>query len=481
MIVKKEKLLATLLAFTLLATACGTPAAKPSDETTSSSGDISSDTADDLSKDNLPGDLDFSGREFRIFSRLQPWFNGSWVSGEETGEILNDSVYKRNSRVMDRFGITITELGGSSSDQARNSILAGDDSFDIVNTRCSVAFDYAEEKLFFSIDDLKYIDLSRSYWDDQLNERVSICGKSYFAVGASNLTGYDYTHVLVFNKDLAEKKKAGDLYSLVKSGKWTLDSYSSVVKNFSEDLNGDSVMDEADLYGYLSQPKAVLPAFWIASGVLSINVNDKGEPEFTMPSDRKFLEVFDKTFEITYDNNSWYNNSAVANYDDTLINMFQSGKGLFMDMTFFYIASLRDMDANFGILPYPKYDEAQENYLSRIEGLELTGVPVTADPDFVSAVLEALACESASTVVQAYYDVALKTKYTRDNESADMLDLIFENRVFDLGDTIWCDMIRDGVFKPMFTDNDRALSSKFATMQSAMDAKIAAAIKAFTE
>lgn len=159
--------------------------------------------------------------------------------------------------------------------------------------------------------------------------------------------------------------------------------------------------------------------------------------------------------------------------------MFQNDKGLLMDMTFFYISSLRDMDANFGIIPYPKYDEAQENYLSRIEGCELTGVPVTADPEFVSVVLEALASDSAKNVVPAYYDVALKTKYTRDEESAEMLDVIFQNRVFDLGDTIWCDQIRDGVFKPMFTDDDRALSSKFASMQNVMEERISQAVEAF--
>ena len=467
-----------LLALTMLCSACGTVAENHPDipGTTDSTQPT---TTDDPLKDAIPDDLNYSGREFRIFSRLQPWFNGNWTVEEETGELLNDAIYKRQGRVMDRFGITITETGSDKTDQARNSILAGDNSFDIVNMRCSTAFEYAAERLFYSTDNLRYADLSRPYWDAQLNECVSICGMSYFPIGASNLTSYDYTHVLVFNKKLAEEKKIDDLYSLVRSGKWTLDTYASVVKDFSQDLNGDSVMDESDLYGYLSQPKAVLPGFWIASGVLSVNVNSDGKPEFTMPSDQKFLEIFEKSFAITYDNSSWFKNTAVANYDTLLTTMFQNDKGLLMDMTFFYISSLRDMDANFGIIPYPKYDEAQENYLSRIEGCELTGVPVTADPEFVSVVLEALASDSAKNVVPAYYDVALKTKYTRDEESAEMLDVIFQNRVFDLGDTIWCDQIRDGVFKPMFTDDDRALSSKFASMQNVMEERISQAVEAF--
>lgn len=475
---KKLRKFAALLAVSSVMTACGT-AAQGGAETMTSDVSVTSETTADPAKDDLPSDLDYTGREFRIFSRLQAWFNGSWISEEENGDTLNDAIYKRNSRVVDRLGITISEVGSDNSDQAKNSVLAGDDAYDIINTRCSIAFNYAESGLFYDVGKLDYIDFSKSYWDAQLNENVTICGKSFFPIGASNITSYDYTHVLVFNKKLAEDKKVGDLYSLVRNGTWTIDSFSSTVKDFSEDLNGDSVMDDSDLYGYISQPKAVLPAFWIASGVLSVNMNEKDEPEFTMPSDTKFLDVFEKTFAVTYDNNSWYKNTSDTNNDDTLINMFQNGKGLFMDMTFFYISSLRNMDADFGILPYPKYDEAQKDYLARIEGIELTGVPVTADTEFVSAIMEAMASESATTVVPAYYDVALKTKMARDNDSADMLDIIFENRVFDLGDTIWCDEIRDGVFKPMFTTGNRSLSSKFATMQSKMDAKIADTISSF--
>lgn len=304
----------------------------------------------------------------------------------------------------------------------------------------------------------------------------------YFAVGANNLTGYDYTHVLVFNKDMVNDNKLDNPYELVDSGAWTFEKYESMVKGITQDINGDSVMDGDDIYGYLSQPKAVLPAFWIAADVLSINKDENNYPVFTMPSDQKFISIFEQVYRMTWDNNSWFSNQSRTNYDDLLINMFQNEQALFMDITFFYIASLRDMDADFGIIPYPKYDEEQKNYYSRIEGCELTCVPVTAgDLERTSIILEALACESYKSVVPAYYEIALKTKYTRDEDSSRMLDIIFENRIFDLGDTIWCTELRDGVFEGMFMNNDRALSSKFASMQTTMDEKLAKTIEAFTE
>ena len=64
-----------LLALTMLCSACGTVAENHPDihGTTDSTQPT---TTDDPLKDAIPDDLNYSGREFRIFSRLQPWFNG---------------------------------------------------------------------------------------------------------------------------------------------------------------------------------------------------------------------------------------------------------------------------------------------------------------------------------------------------------------------------------------------------------------------
>ena len=51
--------------------------------------------------------------------------------------------------------------------------------------------------------------------------------------------------------------------------------------------------------------------------------------------------------------------------------------------------------------------------------------------------MELMACESMKTVIPVYYDTVLKNKYARDERSIEMLDLIYENRICDLGDTFW--------------------------------------------
>ena len=56
---------------------------------------------------------------------------------------------------------------------------------------------------------------------------------------------------------------------------------------------------------------------------------------------------------------------------------------------------LRSLDVNFGILPFPKLDENQDKYYTLPEEYSLVfSIPVTADADFASLIMEALAVES---------------------------------------------------------------------------------------
>ena len=194
-------------------------------------------------------------------------------------------------------------------------------------------------------------------------------------------------------------------------------------------------MGKEDAYGFLSAPKQILPSFWISAGLKSIE-KDSADLPYSAMGTEKFLEIFRRIYEMTWDNGSWFYTTSGENIPADLLTMFQNNQALFMDCTFFYLKSLRSMESDFGILPYPKYSEQQEKYYSRMEGCELFFAPISATPEGLirsSVVLEALASESAKTVVPVYYDLALKNKFARDEESAEMLDLILSTRSFDLG------------------------------------------------
>ena len=61
-------------------------------------------------------------------------------------------------------------------------------------------------------------------------------------------------------------------------------------------------------------------------------------------------------------------------------------------------------------------------------------VPKTVkDTEFAGIITEALSAETRKTVTPTLYEIALKTRYLRDSESKEVLDLIIDGRTFDFG------------------------------------------------
>ena len=108
--------------------------------------------------------------------------------------------------------------------------------------------------------------------------------------------------------------------------------------------------------------------------------------------------------------------------------------------------------------------------MTNVKNLEMTGV-----------ILEAMASDSAQNLVPAFYEVLLKSKHTRDDDSEEMLEIVFGNRVFDWGDTVYCPEIRDGQFSAMMKNNKRDIASVAAKLEKTMNKKITDAIAAFEE
>ena len=481
----KKVILFLLTAALLLSASCGEASVDGKTTTPDSSGDDIKESDSAATETELSDDLgkyDFGGRSFSIYTRTTPLFYPYLDRQEATGDTIDDAVYNRNRKLEERFNFGFDEqyydYTVEGNDAPRKLLLAGDDTYQLYVGRCVHMFNYASEGYFYKIDDLTAINTEKPYWNSQLYDNLSIGNAHYFAVGDFNISAFDFTHVLLFNKKMIDDLNLGDIYSTVLDGKWTFDRFGEMSRAAVSDVNGDSVMDENDQYGYTSLGKQVLPGFWIAGGALSMKKND-GQLVYTAPTDQKFIDVCQKVFEITWNDNIWHRVPITVDREEEM-QMFCDGKALFTDSSCFQISLTRDAATDFGIIPYPKYDETQDKYYSRIEGCELFGVPLTnTDPEMTSVILEAMACESRKIVIPAYYEVALKVKFTRDEESSKMLDIAFENRVFDYGDTILCEEFRDGVMRQAFAKDNRDIVSTLTKVQNKVEKKLGTLNDAF--
>lgn len=434
----------------------------------------------DPDKDDLP-EKDYEGYNFRIYSRNTVWFHGNITVEELDGEVLNDAIYNRNAAVAQRFNISFTEELGPDTNKAQNAILADDDAYDMINARCTAALTMAQDGLVVSLDSLPYIDLEKNYWNSTLTADISIGENIYFPVGDMNLTFMDYACILLFNNKLHTDFGLENPYDLVRSGKWTFDKYNEMALAVVADMNGDGKMGAEDRYGTLGS--AVFPgySFLMATGVKAITKNADNEPVFAVATDTKFIEMWETVLAMLHRDSQWYDTKTGGQADPTMNNFFKADQALFYSTTFFEIEAMRDMDTDFGILPHPKYNEEQTDYKTRVAFFDMMTVPVTnSDFERTSIIIEALTCESATSVFPAYYEIAVSAKATRDEESVDMLDIIKNTRTLDLADNIWCDQIRNGFLVGMIAGNNSNIVSMAQSRQSQIDNLIQTAVTNFS-
>ncbi|MGM9624829.1 MAG: hypothetical protein ACI3XM_03885 [Eubacteriales bacterium] len=117
--------------------------------------------------------------------------------------------------------------------------------------------------------------------------------------------------------------------------------------------------------------------------------------------------------------------------------LFPNGHAAFCEDSIHAVNTLRfSMDEDFGILPYPKYDEAQESYHSPLSTASATAysIPISNDhPEMSAWIMEVMGAYSTDTVRYAAMEKVLMGKSIRDSESEEMLDLIFRTKFYDLG------------------------------------------------
>jgi len=161
----------------------------------------------------------------------------------------------------------------------------------------------------------------------------------------------------------------------------------------------------------------------------SLGKDENDMLEFNMNTEKN-VEKLIRIATMVYNNEGFLNKKATGTNSGGL-EVFKSGRALFYNEVVSVVGSLRDMEDDFGIIPGPKYDEAQTEYYSLGGNPYFMLVPVCApDLDKTGLMMEALAYESVGIIDVAFYDTYLSTKTTRDEESSAMLDIIFGNLTY---------------------------------------------------
>ena len=394
---------------------------------------------------DIPVDLDLTGKTFRISEAGAD----SLISEELTGEIINDAVFNRNLQVEEHFGIKIeVEHADTLDGNLKTIVAAGQPDFDMVygcgdSLTSLISIGYAQD--FCTV---PYVDFNDGFWYPDLLEQFSCYDRVFLTPSDIVPSILGIAEVTFFNKRLVSEYDLESPYQMVYDNTWTLDNFLTMARQVSKDLNGDGMMGEDDQYGVGLHDGRILGTFMHLMLGCDVRLSSKDEDGAVLldPDGEKIQRIIDKTAEvlkdrsISFDNDGWSRANLPKDFYYTPF--FDNGQILFqLDPLSVFPLGRREMEDDFGIAPIPKYDSSQETYQHRPSVLTcLFCVPSTApDLEKTGAVFSYMSWLSTQTVLPAFYEVTLKQKRTRDEDSAAMLDLVRRSCYYEFVE-IWTDI-----------------------------------------
>jgi len=440
----KKKITTLLLAMLILlqTVACAESSENPEDASapavTSTEVSASEETAAETeAEDNLEAvaaqfsGRDYDGYSFRILDREGSWETVDVMAEEMTGEAINDAVLERNNLLSEKLNVVVVEQRNSSPyTTMKTAVTAQSDDFDTVTDGLSRLASTVANGIIYDYREIPEVKMENGWWDQHLISGMSVANKVFFMTGDISIMDNYGTWCMMFNKDILNDNGLENPYDLVHEGKWTLDKLAEMSLVTTVDLNGDGKWTADDQYGFISESYNTY-GLYICFGEKITDKDENDLPVFVY-SEESAINSIIKSLEVQYSNGC--NMGLFPGLSREA--QFKAGGGLFYFAGMINITAFRDSETDFGIIPAPKYDEAQEQYYSTYspENMTAYSIPVTvADTARVGDILEAMAAFSAYTLTPAYYDKTLMGKSVRDAESEPMIELILNSRNFDLG------------------------------------------------
>ncbi|MGI6744219.1 MAG: hypothetical protein ACOX4O_11255 [Eubacteriales bacterium] len=409
-------------------------------DSVSESDDITSaeTEADPFAELNLPEDIDFNGYEFVYITTD---YSGQSVqtimdpfSVELSGEIYNDLVYNILREVEDKLNIVFKSNHSAYEDTTdidsiRNLISANDTSYDLFRLVDRFSVSLAMEGMLIPYTSIDSIKMDKPWWDQFGNEMISINGINYF--GQSNFKmPIAHANVLYFNKNHFADYQFPSPYDDVRNKSWTMDKLYNYMIEFSSDVNSDGKFTEEDNLGVIFSPNKWYSDFGPANGEYVI-VKDGGGLKLNVLGNERLSAIWDKI--LSYEN-GWKGYINTWEYED-LKKVFKNGNSLFMPGAVFVASDVRAMDDEFGIIPFPLFEEGGKNdkYTAYIAGFYTDNIPITAlDPQRTGYILDTLAYVFYKAALPFYIEMIVTNKNVCDTDSAEMLNMLSDNVYRDL-------------------------------------------------
>lgn len=366
-------------------------------------------------------DVDLGGKEIRILmgsNRKRECF----IEDDDIGTPVNSAIFTRNQTVQVRLNCKLNfieekdgwESQATYTETAINMSTANE--VDLFTVYSLTANTLMINGVLTDILANDIIEFDKPYWNSKMVESCSLYDKMYFCTGEISYTLIDCIYVMLFNKELAadmgmprylsETYGIDSLYDLVESGEWTLDNMMKIAKQFSVDSDG--VKNAEDTFGYVASSVSI-DSYWGASNLTHLSKGNDGSIVICDDmSSKKASDLAAKVVEFMKSPAVMVQGSfAKVEKDPAPATFWDKGQAVFYHISLNEL--MRDTGFEMGVLPIPKYDEDQEEYLTCPGfGYGMWGIARSAENyEDLCYVMECMASESYRKVIPVYFDQML--------------------------------------------------------------------------
>ncbi len=493
-----KRIIASLLLslFLISSVACSGGSGTDVSSDSTSSSDVVTTAPEGVVDTSYSGSLesvDYGGSTFKIVSTNSlndyTYPTTQNFASESNGEVVNDALYDRDRWLEDKFNVKVEYTdardGGLSASQGAkrimNSVMAGDYEYDLViEDMAQYTRMLADNGVCYSLNMVDGIDLSADYWFPELNNVLKIGESQCFVACPLSPRFYGSVYIIMFNRDLAADLGLDSFYDMVKSGAWTFEALDKASTVALADIDGDTFITKNDRFGFAYEG---LTAYSMMIGTGNHYIKNDGDTLRVTLNDENIVnilqemaKIFDSDYGFMYDNDT-------TGYWEIL----ESGRYLFQNTCTFNLAGFRDYTYDYGILPMPKYDEEQDGYYGYSQPFANAGpiIPLTVSADRLSMVgtlTNAMCAYGYDYIRPAVFENVIQLKGARDEASAEIIDMIFDNITFDFTFTLPFTSLRSVISNYCFnSDGSAGIASSYAAYSASISSEIDAIMENYAE
>ena len=402
------------------------------------------------------GSRDFEGKIFNVLDANDyPEMHVNYATEEtKNSSNINEELYRRDVQLKSSYNLggieyhSVTKAADGIS-ALSVQILADACEYDmVISTVVGSTADGAAggtlasltvQGLLKNLNEIEHLSLDKEWWSPLIYENMLLNDKLYFTTGDIAPSLYQAPAAMYVNMDLFKQyHQDTDIFKIVEDGEWTIEKLLVLTEGISQDVNSDNVMNASeDFFGVVVARNGLAVQNFVVGAGSTFSKVENNTLTMDLKSEKlgNTIELISRLYPKTFD---YGGSGSPSERQQNVINVtFKGNNAVFLshqlEAAMFH---LRDMEGDFAVLPCPKADKDQQQYLSLVNNWCdcFVAVPssVTDDRiDFVGFVMEAMAAYSNKNLRPFIYEKVLKYQRVNDEKSSLMVDVIMDGIVID--------------------------------------------------